>query len=211
MKIVVRALVALMVLALVTVGMAACGSDSDETTAAAAAARPRADRSRSAPSGPTPTIRRSSRPIQAVAGGDTRLLRPPHLQARRGRRGRELDPGLAESLPKVTNGGKTYKFKLRKGLKYSDGAPVKASDFEHTIKRMIELKGPYSSFYTGIVGRQEFQDKGDNKADISGHRDRRQDRRDHGQAQGAGRQVPVRARPRSRGAGAVAEARRSRA
>ena len=38
-------------------------------------------------------------------------------------------PGLAESLPKITNGGKTYTLILRKGLKYSDGTPVKASDF----------------------------------------------------------------------------------
>ena len=34
----------------------------------------------------------------------------------------------------------TYKFKLRDGLKYSDGTPAKASDFEHTIQRALTLE-----------------------------------------------------------------------
>ena len=38
-----------------------------------------------------------------------------------GEAGSEIVPGLAESLPKITDGGKTYTLKLRKGLKYSDG------------------------------------------------------------------------------------------
>src|SRR5436190_21276585 len=44
--------------------------------------------------------------------------------------GYKLVPGLAQSLPTVSRNGKVYKFKLRKGLKYSSGAPVKATDFE---------------------------------------------------------------------------------
>ena len=39
--------------------------------------------------------------------------------------GYKLVPGLAQSLPTVSRNGKVYKFKLRKGLKYSSGAPVK--------------------------------------------------------------------------------------
>src|SRR5690348_6523341 len=35
--------------------------------------------------------------------------------------GATLVPYLAQSLPTISNGGKTYKFTLRKGLKYSDG------------------------------------------------------------------------------------------
>src|SRR6201985_922062 len=42
--------------------------------------------------------------------------------------GAEIIPGLAEELPKVTNGGKTYTMHLRKGLKYSNGEPIKPSD-----------------------------------------------------------------------------------
>ena len=33
-------------------------------------------------------------------------------------------------------------FKLREGLKYSDGTEVKASDFENTMKRLLKLGSP---------------------------------------------------------------------
>jgi peptide/nickel transport system substrate-binding protein len=74
-----------------------------------------------------------------------------------GSAGAELIPALAEKMPTVTNGDKTYKLKLRKGLKYDDGSPVKASDFENTIKRLVILAGPYSSFLTGIKGADKVK------------------------------------------------------
>lgn len=75
-----------------------------------------------------------------------------------GAAGSEVIPGLAESLPKITNGGKTYTLKLRDGLKYSDGQPVKASDFTFAVERMIKLNSGGSPFYTAaIVGAEEFQ------------------------------------------------------
>ena len=73
-----------------------------------------------------------------------------------GEAGSEVVPGLAESLPKITNGGKTYTLTLRKGLKYSDGTPVKASDFAATVERLFKVDSPGSPFYTGIVGAEEF-------------------------------------------------------
>ncbi len=85
-----------------------------------------------------------------------------------GSAGAEIIPGLAKDLPEITNGGKTYKFQLRDGLKYSDGTPVKASDFENTIKRLFKLGSVWGSFYLPIVGAEEFQKKGDFKADIPG-------------------------------------------
>jgi peptide/nickel transport system substrate-binding protein len=85
-----------------------------------------------------------------------------------GKAGTELIPGLAEKLPEVSSDKKTYTFQLRKGLKYSDGTPVKASDFEVAIKRLLKLAGPYSSFLTTIEGATEFQEKGDPNVDISG-------------------------------------------
>src|SRR5689334_8305162 len=69
-----------------------------------------------------------------------------------GPEGATVIPGLAQALPKVSNGNKTYTFTLRKGLKYSDGTPVKASDFEYTIKRLFLLDSPGVGFFTGIVG-----------------------------------------------------------
>jgi peptide/nickel transport system substrate-binding protein len=77
-----------------------------------------------------------------------------------GEAGAKLIPGVAESLPTVSNGGKTYTFKLRKDLVYSDGTPVKASDFAHTIERAIKLGWGNKSFLTeNIVGGEAF-DKG---------------------------------------------------
>jgi peptide/nickel transport system substrate-binding protein len=61
-------------------------------------------------------------------------------------------PGLATTAGAVTNGGKTYKFTLRKGLKYSNGQPVKASDFKATIIRDFRLNSPGIGFFSNIAG-----------------------------------------------------------
>jgi peptide/nickel transport system substrate-binding protein len=79
-----------------------------------------------------------------------------------------LIPGLAEAMPTVSEDGKTYELTLRKGLKYSDGSPVKASDFEHTIKRVLNLESGGSAFYLGITGAQDYVDAGKCNGDISG-------------------------------------------
>jgi peptide/nickel transport system substrate-binding protein len=74
-----------------------------------------------------------------------------------GTAGSEVIPGLATDMPKVTNGGKTYTLTLRKGLKYSDGTPVKASDFESTVERMYKLNSPGTSYFSVVVGAEQFQ------------------------------------------------------
>ncbi len=70
--------------------------------------------------------------------------------------GTELIPGLARAMPRVSDGGRTYTLFLRKGLKYSDGTPVRASDFRATIERVIAMNSPATPFYTDIVGAEEF-------------------------------------------------------
>jgi peptide/nickel transport system substrate-binding protein len=82
--------------------------------------------------------------------------------------GNELIPGLAEDLPDVSADGKTYTFKLRPGLKYSDGTPVKASDWEHSIKRLTFLGGPFAFTMAGIEGIDKYQKAKKENADISG-------------------------------------------
>ena len=72
--------------------------------------------------------------------------------------GSKVVPGLATGMPKISNGGKTYTLMLQKGLKYSDGTPIKASDFRFAVERMIELNSGGSPFYTeSIVGAEQFQ------------------------------------------------------
>ncbi len=74
-----------------------------------------------------------------------------------GEEGSKVVPGLATAMPKITDGGKTYTLTLQKGLKYSDGSPVKASDFEASIERMFKLNSSGSFYYTIIEGAEKFQ------------------------------------------------------
>ncbi len=73
-----------------------------------------------------------------------------------GKAGTELIPGLAESLPEIDQGGRRYTLQLRPGLKYSDGTPVRASDFGRAVERLIRLNSPGTPFYMNIVGAEEF-------------------------------------------------------
>jgi peptide/nickel transport system substrate-binding protein len=73
-----------------------------------------------------------------------------------GQAGSKVIPGLAKSLPKISDGGKTYTLELRPGLKYSNGAPVKASDFTFAVERLFKINSGGSPFYTDIVGAEKF-------------------------------------------------------
>jgi peptide/nickel transport system substrate-binding protein len=73
-----------------------------------------------------------------------------------GQAGSKVIPGLAKSLPKISDGGKTYTLELRPGLKYSDGSSVKASDFTYAVERAFKANSGGSPFYTGIVGAEKF-------------------------------------------------------
>jgi len=81
--------------------------------------------------------------------------------------GATIVPYLAQDLPKVTDGGKTYTMTLRKGLKYSDGTPVKASDFAATIERDFKVDSPGVGFFGNIVGADAFS-KNPKSGHISG-------------------------------------------
>jgi YVTN family beta-propeller protein len=66
--------------------------------------------------------------------------------------GAQLVPDLATSIPVPTDGGRRYTFQLRKGIHYSTGAPVRASDVRSTIVRVFKAAGPRVDYYAGIVG-----------------------------------------------------------
>jgi len=83
-----------------------------------------------------------------------------------GTEGAEVIPGLAKEMPKISNGGTTYTLFLRPGLKYSNGKPVKASDFPYTVERMFKVNSGGSPFYTSIVGAEKFAET--KKGGISG-------------------------------------------
>jgi len=98
------------------------------------------------------------------------LAYTPLLTYRRdeGEKGAELIPGLASDLPEISDDGRTYTLRLRKGLLYSDGTEVRASDFEHAIKRVLTLDSGGAPFYEGIDGAAAYEHGGDPNADISG-------------------------------------------
>jgi len=67
--------------------------------------------------------------------------------------GLTLVPDLAVTLPRPADGGTTYTFTLRRGIRYSNGAPVRASDFRRGIQRQLSF-GANPAYYEGILGGQ---------------------------------------------------------
>lgn len=76
----------------------------------------------------------------------------------KGDAGTDIVPGLAKDMPQISPDGKTYKLALRSNMKYSDGTPIKASDFTYAIKRLFKANSGGSVFYEGIVGAKDFAD-----------------------------------------------------
>src|SRR5476649_2378101 len=65
----------------------------------------------------------------------------------------DVVPDLATAMPKVTNGGKTYTFTLRKGIKFSNGQTVTVADVLATFQRLFKVSNPNAgSWYNVIVG-----------------------------------------------------------
>ncbi|HYT50703.1 MAG TPA: ABC transporter substrate-binding protein [Gaiellaceae bacterium] len=71
-----------------------------------------------------------------------------------GTEGTKLVPDLATSIPKPTDGGKTYAFTLRKGIKFSNGKELKASDVKYTFERLFKIGSSPNAgtWYNVIVG-----------------------------------------------------------
>ena len=62
-------------------------------------------------------------------------------------------PDLAEEIPKPENGGKRYVFKLRKGIKFSNGHELTVNDAAASLRRIFKVSSPTAgSFYNRIVG-----------------------------------------------------------
>jgi YVTN family beta-propeller protein len=60
-----------------------------------------------------------------------------------GSAGAQLVPDVARAIPSALDGGRTYTFSLRRGIRYSTGQPLRPSDFRRGFERAFAL-GRYS-------------------------------------------------------------------
>src|SRR6185437_13144264 len=71
-----------------------------------------------------------------------------------------LVPEVAQSLPTRSADGKTYKFTIRGGFRFSppSNAPVTAQTFKDTIERTLNprMKSPALGFAKDIVGEASY-------------------------------------------------------
>ena len=62
-------------------------------------------------------------------------------------------PDIAEAFPEPTNDGKTYVFKIRKGIKFSNGQELGVKDVVASLQRIFKVSSPTAGgFYSVIVG-----------------------------------------------------------
>ena len=66
--------------------------------------------------------------------------------------GGRLVPDLALALPRPDDGGRTYRFTLRSGIRYSDGAPLRPGDVTHSFERLFAIGSAGAPLYTAIRG-----------------------------------------------------------
>jgi peptide/nickel transport system substrate-binding protein len=69
-----------------------------------------------------------------------------------GVQGLEVVPDLAVSLATPTDGGRTYTYRLRRGVRYSNGQPVEPGDLRRALERVLHLRSPGAGYYSSVVG-----------------------------------------------------------
>jgi peptide/nickel transport system substrate-binding protein len=150
--------------------VAACGSSgssSSSTSSAASSSSTTSGGTSSAKTGGTATLVEGTFPQSldpsidfTTQGAEVHWL--THLGAysfahASGAAGTQIIPAIATHLPTITDGGKTYTFTIRSGLKYPDGTPVKASDFTYSFERALKLGWSAASFLTSTtVGAADY-------------------------------------------------------
>src|SRR2546421_10080902 len=66
-------------------------------------------------------------------------------------------PDIATAMPDVSSDGKTYTFKMRKDAKFSNGDPIKASDFVYSWNRTAHLNDAYATVFDPVVGGTDVE------------------------------------------------------
>jgi peptide/nickel transport system substrate-binding protein len=150
-------------IAAATVALAACGSASgprsDRTAApsaegggtpAGASGGTLITRATAAPPGsPDPQINYSQQEWQFLIMTHDGLV---GFKRAGGAEGTKIVPDLAAAIPTPTEGGRTWRFTLRPGIRFSDGKPVTARDVQATFERMFKLRSsPNAGTWYGVI------------------------------------------------------------
>ena len=110
-----------------------------------------------------------------------------------GREASTLVPDLAVSVPAPTDGGRTYAFQLRRGLRYSTGAAVSLRRPPRARARPAHRTGRLAEFYTGDPWRPPLSGARGALRPVRRHPGRRRRGHDHLPADGARPGLPVQA------------------
>ena len=66
--------------------------------------------------------------------------------------GSRLVPDLALALPTPQDDGRTYRFTLRPGIRYSNGTPLRPRDVTHSFERLFAIGSAGAPLYAAILG-----------------------------------------------------------
>jgi peptide/nickel transport system substrate-binding protein len=80
------------------------------------------------------------------------------FQKASGAAGSKIVPDIATAMPTVSDGGKTYSFTMRTGVRFSPpvNRAVEPSDIKFAIERLFRIDSGGVGFYTGIVGANQY-------------------------------------------------------
>ena len=166
-----KRVIALLMAAAMTVGLAACGSGNAEAPAQEPAAEaPAAEDSAEAPVvddvAEAPAASGGNKILKVQVGPDPETIDPALNSAVDGGnmllhafecllivdQDGKLAPGQAESW-ETSEDGLTWTFHLREGLKWSDGTPLTANDFVYSWKRVCDpmVAAPYAETVLSMV------------------------------------------------------------
>lgn len=83
-----------------------------------------------------------------------------------GPEGGKFVPDLAEGMGKASDGNKTWTYKIKKGLKYEDGSPIKSEDVKWAVMRTFDrsVLGSGPSYLSQVIKgakkeKKPYQDK----------------------------------------------------
>src|ERR687886_958740 len=133
-------------------GATACGGSSKKSSGGGGSGGTLLTLAKGAPSGsPDPQINYTLQEWQWLIFTHDGLVA---FKRTSGTEGTKLVPDLATEVPKAQDGGKTWVFHLRKGIKFSNGKELKPSDVKYTFERLFKIgQSPNAgTWYNVIVG-----------------------------------------------------------